>query len=141
MDERIYLNFIAPSVVFRQYFDENKKVRLIESIAPGVVFMRTEERGNVYQYYVGEDSYIVGNPMYYDSANSIMKGRNFAVKGGLSLDYCFTPNWSAGLTGSFTWAKIKTVQYKTIGREVSGPLSEALNFSHFDYGVTVRYHF
>jgi hypothetical protein len=141
-DERIYLHFIAPSVVFMQYFDRNKKIRLTESFAPGFVNMRWESRSNAYQFYWGDNDFYLGNPpMYYDSSNSVITGGNFSAKIGLSVEYCFNSNWSMGLTGSFIWAKIKKAQYKSIDGENSGELNEALNFSHLDYGIKVCYNF
>ena len=141
-DERTYLNFIAPSVLFMQYLGENKKIRLTESLAPGAIFMRLESRSNDYLPYWGTNSYIIGNPpMYYAQSGSVVTGLNFAAKVSLSLDYCITPNWSAGLTGNFIWANIKKIRQKYRQSEESTTLDESITFSHLNYGLVIRYNF
>ncbi|MDR2840428.1 MAG: hypothetical protein LBV75_04070 [Paludibacter sp.] len=141
-DERMYLNFIAPSVLFMQHLDETKKIRLTESLAPGVLFMRMESRNNNYQHYFDNNSYPIGNPpMYYGQSGEIVTGTSFAAKIGLSLDYCITSNWSAGLTGNLLLSNIKKVRSKSSYGSDGGTLDEAIEFSHFDYGFVIRYNF
>ncbi|OJV35970.1 MAG: hypothetical protein BGO29_00175 [Bacteroidales bacterium 36-12] len=141
-NEKMYLNFIAPSVMFLQYLGENKKICLTESLAPGALFMRMEGRSIDYHAYGGNNNNHVGSPpMYYAPSGSVVTSANFSAKIALSLDYYITPNWSTGLTGNFIWANIKKIRYKSKQSEDSSTLDEPLEFSHLDYGFVIRYNF
>ena len=128
-DDRMYLNFIAPSIMFMEYLG-TKKIRFSQTLAPGVSFMRMESRGT--NYSVFNSSYSGNPPMYYEKFGSVTTGSNIAVKISLALDYCITSNWSAGLAGNFTWLNIKKFHAKYTGGEDSGTADNAVNFSHLD---------
>lgn len=143
LDERLYAHFAGPSVLFQQFPDKKKRIKISETIIPGIVFFRNETRGNGYKIYWGEnDSYIGQPPQYYEHANSVSQSTNFGAKGGVSVEYGITPQLSAGLAGNFMWAKlqklsVKSSEYNKKDQELENPI----NISHIDYGFTVRYNF
>lgn len=143
MNEKIYTNFAGPSILFQQFPDSEKKIKISESLSPGIVLFRDETRGNQYITYWGDNtSYSGVPPQYYDQSNAVTKGNTFGAKGGLSVEYCFTPQLSAGLAGSFTWAKLHKVSVKSLNYNSGDQkLDNALDISHIDYGFTVRYNF
>jgi hypothetical protein len=143
LDERLYIHFAGASVLFQQFPDKKKRIKISEIISPGIVLFRGESRGNEFQVYWGNnDSYSGQPPRYYDQANSVTKSTTFGAKGGLSVEYGITPQLSAGLAGNFMWAKlhkisVKSSEYDTNDQELEKPI----NISHIDYGFTVRYNF
>lgn len=143
LDERLYVHFAGPSVLFQQFPDKKKRIKISETISPGVVFFREETRGNGYKIYWGDnDSYGGQPPQYHDHANSVSKSTNFGAKGGVSVEYGITPQLSAGLAGNFMWAKLQKMSVKSseYGKKVQ-ELENPINISHIDYGFTVRYNF
>lgn len=139
-DEKYYTHFAGPSILFQQFPGRNRKVMITEIISPGIVMFRGESRGNQYRRYWQHD--LIEVPLqYYDKANTVSRSKTFGVKGGLSLRYCFTPQFSAGLTGSFIWGKLNKLSSKGIYELKDQELEESINVSHFNYGFTVSYNF
>lgn len=143
LDERLYAHFAGASVLFQQFPDKKRRIKISETISPGIVFFRDETRGNEYQVYWGDnDSYSGVPPQYYDHANSVSKSTNFGAKGGLSIEYGITPQLSAGLAGNFMWAKLQKISTKSSASNTKDQkLGKPINISHIDYGFTVRYNF
>lgn len=141
--EKLYTHFAGPSVLFQQFPGGKGKLKFTETVSPGIVRFRGESRGNEYQIYWGNNDYYEGQPpYYYDHSNSLTTGKTFGVKGGVSLEYCFTPQLSAGVAANFTWAKLQKASVKSLNyNEEDQKLDKALSVSHFDYGVSVRYNF
>lgn len=143
LNERLYTNFIGASVLFQQFPDRKKRIKISETVSPGIVFFRDESRGNEYQIYWGDNySYAGDPPQYYDQANNVTKSTTLGAKGGLSIEYVITPQLSAGLAGNFMWTKLHKVSVKSSGNDMKDQkLEKAINISHIDYGFTVRYNF
>ena len=143
LDERLYAHFAGPSVLFQQFPDKKKRIKISETISPGVVFFREETRGTGYKIYWGDnDSYSGQAPQYYDHANSVSKSTNFGANGGVSVEYGITPQLSAGLAGNFMWAKLKKMSVKSSEYDNKDQeLEKTIDISHIDYGFTVRYNF
>ena len=143
LDERLYAHFAGPSVLFQQFPDKKKRIKISQTISPGMVLFRSESRENHYQIYWGDkDSYSGPALQYYDQANSVIKSATFGAKGSLSIEYALAPQLSAGLAGNFMWAEIHKISTKNSAYETNGQeLAKPLNISHIDYGFTVRYHF
>ncbi|MEL7588171.1 MAG: hypothetical protein AAGU19_15795 [Prolixibacteraceae bacterium] len=141
--EKLYTHFAGPSVLFQQFPGRKGKIKITETLSPGIVLFRGETRGNEYQIYWGDnDSYDGQPPQYYDQSNSVTTSKAFGAKGGMSLEYCFTPQLSAGLAANFIWAKLHKASVKSLNyHEEDQELDKALNVSHLDYGFTVRYNF
>jgi len=143
LQEKIYTHFAGPSVLFQQLPGRNGKLKISETLSPGMVIFRNESRGNEYQIFWGENEYYNGQPpQYYEYANSVTKGTAFGARGGVSLEYAVAPQLSAGLAGSFIWAKLKKASLKSFNNELNDQeLEKAMDVSHFDYGFTLRYSF
>lgn len=143
IDEKIYTHFAGISALFQQSLGRNKTIRITETISPGVVFFRDEARGMEIQNFGGlYQPSGQAPPQYYDYSNSRTKSSAFGIKGGLSAEYCITPNLSAGLNGNFMWSKLYKLSAKNSEFDIEGQkLEKAINISRIDYGITVRYNF
>jgi len=146
LDERLYSQFAGASVLFQQFPDKKRKIKITETLAPGIVLFRSESREYALQYnggYGGYGSYGSSyTPQYYDQANSIAKSTTFGAKGSLSIEYAITPQLSAGLAGDFMWAKLHKISTKGSYYETKDQkLAKPKDISHIDYGFTVRYNF
>lgn len=143
MDERLYSHFAGASVLFQQFPDKKRKIKISETISPGIVLLRNESRDNQYQVYWGNhDSYSGQPPQYYEQANSLTTGTTFGAKGGLSLEYALTRQLSAGLAGNFMWAKLHKISVKSSTSETKDQkLENPISLSQIDYGFIVRYNF
>lgn len=143
LKERLYIQFAGPSLMLRQYPDKNKRIQISESLSSGIVQFRDEVRGSDYQIYWGNNTSYSGNaPSYYDSANNVSKGSTLGVKGGLSVEYAFLPQFTAGVSGSFVWAKLNKMSFKNKATDTKNQkLNDAMDISHINYGISVRYNF
>lgn len=143
LDERLYTHFAGASVLFQQFPDRKRRIKISETVSPGIVLYRGESRDNELQIYWGDnDSYSGQPPQYYDQANSVTKSTTFGAKGGLSIEYVITPQLSAGLAGNFIWAKLHKISVKSSGyNKKDQELEKNIDISHIDYGFTIRYNF
>lgn len=143
MDERLYSHFAGASVLLQQFPDTKRRLKISETISPGIVMIRNESRGSEYQVYWGDNDYYNGQPpQYYDQANTVSTGTTFGAKGGLAIEYGITSQLSAGLAGNFMWAKLQKISIKSSASETKDQeLEKSINISHIDYGLVVRYSF
>lgn len=143
MDEKIYTHFAGFSVLFQEFPDLKRKIKISQTITPGFVVVRNESRSSQFQPYLGSQTYYNGQtPQYYDNANSVSFGDTFGAKASLSVDYAITPQLSAGLAGDFMWAELHKISYKTATSEtIDQKLEKPSKLSHIDYGFIVRYNF
>lgn len=143
LDEKIYTHFGGFSVLFQEFPDLKRKIRVVQTITPGFVMVRNESRSYQYQAYEGIPAYYNGQGLqYYEKANSVTSGDTFGLKGSLSVDYAITPQLSAGLAGDFMWAELHKISVKTATSEtIDQKLAKPTRLSHIDYGFIVRYNF
>ena len=142
LDDRLYSNFAGASVLFQQFADKKRKIKISQTISPGIVLFRGESRDNLFQAHGGYGYGSYNGPSYYDQANSVTKGTTFGAKGSLSIEYGITPQLSAGLAGNFMWAKLQKISTKnSVSETKDQELEKPINISHIDYGFTVRYNF
>lgn len=141
--EKLIGHFIGASFLFRQSIGKKQLITISETISPGGIFFRSETRSNSYQIYWGDNNSYNGEPpYYYDYSNSINHGKTFAIKGGLSIEYCITPQISTGLTGNYTWAKLHKLSFKNSDNEINDrELEKDVDISRLDYGFVFRYNF
>ena len=123
--------------------EQKRKIRITETLSPGVVFFREEARNSEYSIYWGNNTSYTGEPpQYYEHMNYVLSNTTFGVKAGLSAEYCITPQISAGIAGNFMWANLHKISVKSMNQETKNQeLDKALNISHIDYGITLRYNF
>ena len=143
LNEKIYTHFAGPSILFQQSLDNQRKLKISETISPGIVVFRSESRGDDYQIYWSNNGYYTGEPpQYYDHANTVTKSMTFGGKAGLSVEYFVTPQLSAGLAGNFMWAKLKKASFKSFDNDMEDQeLEKSIDVSRVDYGFTLRYNF
>lgn len=143
LDDRLYSHFAGASVLFQQFPDKKRRIKISETLSPGIIMFRGESRGSQFQVYWGDhDSYSGQPPQYYDQDNNVTKSTNFGAKGSLSVEYGITPQLSAGLAGDFMWAKLHKISVKSSASETDDQkLEDPINISHIDYGFIVRYNF
>lgn len=149
-DVRIYSHFTGVSVLFQQFPDKGKKLKISETISPGIVQFRKEGRdirhygrySYGYGYGYGGYGYGYEGPSYYQPFNSVLTSAPLGVKGSLAIDYALTSHLSAGITGDFMRAKVRKASVKnSIFDNNEQELETPLNISHLDYGFIVRYNF
>ena len=143
LDERLYSHFAGASVLFQQFPDKKRRIKISQTISPGIVLFRGESRNNQFQPYWGDNGTYSGQPpQYYDQANRVTKSTTFGAKGSLSIEYGITPQLSAGLAGNFMWAKLHKISTKnSVSDTKDQKLGKPTNISHIDYGFIVRYNF
>lgn len=142
LNERLYVNFAGASLLFQQFPDKKKKIKISETLSPGIVKFREESRTNAYTMNGGYGSYNGPAMQHYDQANSLGKSTDFGAKGSLSVEYVLTPQLSAGLAGNFLWAKLHKISSKNSFTETNDQkLEKTIDCSHIDYGFVVRYNF
>ena len=125
--ETIYINYTAPSVIFRQWLDENQKFQLIETLSVGYVNYRNELR---------LDS-------YYDINNMLGKGNTWGANVGLSVGY-FPLTWlSVGLNAGFMYARLTKIKISAKDRTETIKLekSDYEYLTRLDYSLSISFHF
>lgn len=108
-----------------------------------MMLFRDESRSQQYTYWSGNSDYYEGiPPQYFEYANSVLTGKTIGGKASLSVEYCFTPRFSAGLAGNFTWAELRKASFKSMYDEVEDQkLADRIDLSRIDYGISIRYNF
>jgi hypothetical protein len=142
-NEKLYYHFAGASLLFQQFPDSKRKIKISETLSPGIVMLRDESRNNVFYSNAGGYGSYYGQSMpYYDQVNSLGKSTDFGAKGSLSVEYALTPQLSAGVAGNFMWAKLHKISSKNAFSEIKDQeLENPLNCSHIDYGLVIRYNF
>lgn len=143
LDEKTTIQFAGPSVLFQQFADRKKKVRISQTLTPGIAVYRNESRDLQLQPYRQDGpGYPSNGPQYYNRINTLVTSNSYAAKGSLAVEYAFTPQLSAGLAGNFMWADLHNVTMKSYQEELNHvELEKPINISHLDYGFIVRYQF
>lgn len=138
-EDRHYVNYIGPSLIFRQFLGKSKKFQLSETLSGGILFYRAESQ--VSALCLGSSGY----KMYAD--NVLLTGHTFGATVGLSAEYYLLPSLSAGLGANFIFGRLKEVDGKQKasngGRyDVEGiELEKSLKISRLDYYLSVSVHF
>lgn len=142
-EEKMYTHFIGPSILFQQFVGAGRKIKITETLSPGIVIFRDESRGQQYEIYWGDNTGYSGVPPFYiEQANSVTTGKTIGGKGGLAVEYYFTSRLSAGISGNFMWAEIGKASFKSLDYEVDDQkLDSRIDISRIDYGFSVRYNF
>lgn len=143
LDERVYSYFAGASLLFQQFPGNNRKLKISETLSPGIVLFRLESRENHYQEYWGDNNVYGSGPLhYYDQVNSLAKSTPLGIKGCLSVDYAITPQLSAGIAGEYLWSKLHKITTKDATTAYyNQKLAQSFNISHLGYGLIVRYNF
>ncbi|MCE5332898.1 MAG: hypothetical protein LLF95_12260 [Bacteroidales bacterium] len=134
---RQYINYAGPSVLFQQYLDQQRKLKLTETLSGGVLTYRIEE----------QFSMDVPSPSYYytNSYNILASGTTYGGRFGLSAEYFVLPYLSVGVGGSFLYSRLSTLtmEYHSEGNveeSSNQELDNPLKLSRIDYSLVLRFH-
>ena len=137
-NDRQYINYLGPSVLFQQFIGSKHKFQLSETLSGGLVNYRNEEQFSM--------DVPDGNNYLSKSHNSLGTGNTIGGTLGLSAEYYVQPNLSVGIAGSYMYSKLKriTFSYKnsegSIEEEPTQEIPNALNLSRIDYSLVVKLH-
>lgn len=141
-NEKLYIHFTGASILLSQHPGKKKKIKISETLSPGIIFFRDESRSKEYQDFWGSSDYYDGQtpPQYYNYANAASTSKSFGFKGGISFEYFITSRLSAGFTGNIVLAKLHKItingsRYNTENQK----LEKQLDISRIDYGISIRY--
>lgn len=136
---RIFTNYPAVSLLFRQNLDGQGKFSLNESLSAGVLFFRLENQ--VTYPYATESG-------YRDATNNMLfTGDSFCSKLGISAEYNPVRSISLGLGGDFMFSSLKKAAYEARGMDgysytgKKEELPNAMKLSRFDVFLVVRFYF
>lgn len=140
-----YVNYVGPSIIFRQYLDENKKFQLTETLSGGILFYRYESRISMQAPYSPSEE----SPSVYShsTTNSLITGQTVGASLGLSAEYYITPSFSIGIGCDFFYGALKKVdieQKDSSGYHESlegGELNDPLKISRIDYSLNMSFRF
>jgi len=136
--EQIYLNYVGPSVFFRQWLNSSHKFSLSEELSVGYIFYRDKIQFDPYQY-------VFSNPETNEKQYNVLKEKNtFSGIFQLSLDYYPIPSVSIGVNGGFvgpTLFRSLQISDNTTSNETNLGKSHQLDLSRIDCSLGVRFHF
>ncbi len=137
-EERQYINYVGPSVLFQQFIGSKHKFQLSETLSAGWLSYRNEEQFSM--------DVPAGNNYHSNNYNVLGIGNTIGGTFGLSAEYYVQPYLSVGVAGSFLYSKLKrvSIDYKNsegdTRNEPSQELPYALNLSRIDYSLSLRFH-
>jgi len=135
--DKIHLNYVGPSFVFRQWLSKSHKFRLNEELSFGYVNFKQEKRFNV-------DKYSVVNPDLIKTINgSIERGDTYGANLQLSFEYYPIPTLSMGLNAGFFATPIKSLKVTDGNTTVTETIDKKYhyNMTHANASIGVRLHF
>jgi len=140
MNEKEYIHYVGPSVIFRQWLNKNRQFQLAETLSAGYVYYRDEMRMDPKQYS------LISIPIsggYIPIYNYLAEGKTWGANVGLSFDYFPMPWLSVGANVAFMYARLTKIDLST--KETSQKVDlEKKDYSYltrFDYSLGIRFHF
>ena len=137
--DKIYVNYIGPSVIFQHWLDKNHRFRLNAELTVGYIRYREEDRLDPYQY-VG---YLILNRSSGSGYNLLTKGNSLGGNMQVSLEY-YPLSWlSVGVNAGFFTTTFKTLNLSNSDTSIEQKLDRAdyLNMSRLDYSIGLQFHF
>jgi hypothetical protein len=133
--EKLYVNYIGPSVIFQQWLDKNHKFRLVEELSSGYTHYREEIR---FDPYLSIFSYANNNNL-----NTLIEGSSWGANVGLSFEYYLVPWLSIGANANLFSSSIKEIDVSTENTSTSIKLNKKdyENLFRLDYSIGLRFHF
>jgi hypothetical protein len=129
LNERLYVNYVGPSVIFQQWLGKAHKFRLTEEISVGYVHYRDEVRFDQNQLIL--------------SQNTLSTGSNYGENLELSIEYYPVPYLSIGANAGFFYSNITKMELSTKGHSQTVELDkdQPENISRLNYSLSISYHF
>ena len=137
LKEKIYMNYIGPSVVFQLGLDKNRKFKLSQELSLGYATYRDEERFDPYKYlFLARTN---GFPMY----NILTEGNTLGGNIKSAFEYYPLPWLSIEANIGIFSAAFRSVKISTNETSITQDLGkdDYLNMSRFDYSIGIRFHF
>jgi len=133
---KIYVNYIGPSVVFQQWLDKNRKFRMNEELSIGYARYREEDQ---------LDPLLYINTGYGVTSfnNMLAEGNTWGGNVQISFEY-YPLTWlSVGANAGASLATFKTMKLSTKDMSITQDLDpdNRIDMSGIDYSVSVRFHF
>ena len=139
MKENQYIHYAGPSVIFRQWLDENHKFQLTETLSAGYVHYRDETRMDHNQY-----TFIYQN-MYGPVAlyNILAESNTWGAHVGFSADYYPVPWLSVGVNAGFMYARLTKADMSTkeMTETVEFDKKDYTYLTRIDYSLGIRFYF
>ena len=134
--ESFYLNYIGPSILFRQWLGKNRRFSLNEEISIGYMFFRDKKQFDPNQY-------VFVNPETNEKLYNILKeGKALSGTFQLSLDY-YPASWiSIGVNAGIFPTLFRTLKISdNTSPEKKIDEDSHLDLSRLDYSIGMRFHF
>ena len=129
MEEKVYINYVGPSIIFRQWLGENRKLQFTESLSAGRVSYRDELR--------------IDPASFPLMSNALAKGNTYGINLGMSFDY-YPLSWlSIGANIGLMNASLSSVEVSSLGTKQTLNLGKdnKESLARFDYSLGVRFYF
>ena len=129
LEEKVYVQYVGPSFIFRQWLGENRKLQLTENISAGRVSYRSELR-------IDPTSFPI-------MSNTLAKGKTYGFNIGMSFDYYPIPWMSIGANVGITSASLSSVEVSSQGTKQTVNLGKdnKESLARFDYSLGMRFSF
>ena len=136
--DKIYVNYIGPSVVFQHWLDKNRKFRFNAGLSIGYAHYREEDRFDPYQFinpFDGTVSLSLGN--------TLAEGNTWGGNIRLSFEYYPLSRLSIGANVGGSLATFKTIKVSNKDTSITQDLdsNNHIDMSYLDYSISVRFHF
>jgi len=141
MNERMYIHYAGPSVIFRQWLDDNRTFQLTEMLSAGYVHYRDETRMDPNQYTFLYYPNMYGAPVAI--YNILGESNTWGANVGLSVEYFPVPWLSVGVNAGFMYARLTKVDISTKETKQTVELDKKdyQSLARLDYSLGIRFHF
>jgi len=130
LDQRQFIHYAGPSVIFRQWLNIEQKLQLSETFSAGYIHYRDE---------LLMDSYFNG---YYPYDRALFKNNTWGLNAGLSLDYYLVSWLSIGANVGFTYAHLSKLDKSTVYTHTNSTIElEKQPLSLLDFLFSIRFYF
>jgi hypothetical protein len=131
LNEKIYVNYIGPSVIFQHWLGSGQKFSLSEEISLGYAHYRDEVRYDPYQF------------VLFDTYNTLTEGHTMGGGLKVAFEYYPSPHISFAANAGLFVAPFYSVKISAKDMTVKEKLDSKnfLNMSRADYSLGVRFHF
>jgi hypothetical protein len=132
--EKIYLNYVGPSIIYQQWLDKKHRFMLSGQLSAGALFLRNE---------------VMQTLRNWGYVNShLVTGNSFAANLNLAFEYYPLQSLSIAFDAGFTYSRLRSVKASMYDASTNSIVSystslsdNSLNLSHLDLSSGLRYYF
>jgi len=134
--DKIYMNYVGPSFVARQWLNKSHKFRINEELSFGYLNFRQEERFDIGQYAMVHPD--LKRAVY----GSLGVGNTYGANLQLSFEYYPVPMLSFGLNAGFFAAPLKSLEVTDGKTTVTKTIDKNYhyNMTHYNASIGIRLH-